>query len=741
MATKGTKQATAGAAAPKTAKPISAKSSTRKSAGDGRKLVIVESPTKAKTIGKYLGHGYTIEASGGHVVDLPASKMGIDLEHDFAPQYIVIQARRKTVAALKQSAKAAAVIYLAADPDREGEAICWHLANLLGDGKDVRRVEFHEITPRAIAQAFAHPVAIDMQRVNAQQARRILDRIVGYTLSPLLWRKVSRGLSAGRVQSVALRILVDREREIERFVPQEYWSLEATLQKRGAGEAGRFTAKLEQVDGEKIEIATGEQANQLAAELRGQSFAVADIKVAEKRRHPYAPYTTSTLQQDAYHTLRFPSERTMRIAQQLYEGVPVGDEGMTGLITYMRTDSVRIADDAMAAVRTLIRDRFGQEFLPEQPNRYKSKKSAQEAHEAIRPTAAERTPEMVQPYLTEEQAKLYDLIWRRFVASQMTPAVFKTTRVDITAGRCLLGANGSELVFAGFLAAMADPPQSGAGPIRQRASAEGSEEPEEPAAVLPPLAVGDPLTLVELVPSQHFTKPPPRYSDASLVKALEEDGIGRPSTYAPTIGTLVDRHYIERNAGALVPTELGKTVTDLLIQHFPQVLDVEFTARMEERLDQVEEGAAEWVEVVRDFYGPFSQWLQRAQEAMREVKKEVEATDKVCEQCGRPMVIKWGRRGRFLSCSGFPECRNAKPLTTGVRCPEPGCTGELVARRSKRGVFFGCSRYPQCTHISRKLPTANPPSADAPTTVVALPSICKGNFRRALNSLHPTVGT
>ncbi len=670
-----------------------AKSKSRKpsraSSGGGQKLVIVESPTKAKTIAKYLGRGYIIEASGGHVIDLPASKMGIDIEHDFEPQYIVIQKRRKTVTALKKLAKDASVIFLAADPDREGEAICWHLARVLGEGKDVRRVEFHEITPRAIEQSFAHPVSIDMQRVNAQQARRVLDRIVGYTLSPLLWRKVSRGLSAGRVQSVALRLIVDREREIERFVPKEYWSLEATLCKAGSDAA--FAAKLEKVDGEKIEIAAGDEANRLAEELKQQAFAVADVKVTEKRRHPYAPYTTSTLQQDAYHKLRFPSERTMRIAQQLYEGVHVGDEGAVGLITYMRTDSVRIADEALQALRALIDSRYGREFLPEQPNRYKSKKAAQEAHEAVRPTAVERTPEMIQPFLTEEQAKLYDLIWRRFVASQMTPAVFKQTRIDIAAGRCLFGASGSEMVFAGFLSAMA-------------------EEPEDPPMTLPMLATGDPLELVELVPSQHFTKAPPRFTDASLVKALEENGIGRPSTYAPTIGTLVGRDYIQRNSGALVPTELGKTVTDLLIEHFPKVLEVEFTAQLEERLDQVEEGQAEWVQVVRDFYGPFSQWLEQAQGAMREVKREVETTDKVCEQCGRPMVIKWGRHGRFLSCSGFPECRSAKPLTTGVKCPEPGCTGELVARRSKRGLFFGCSRYPECKHISRKLPTPGEPA-------------------------------
>ncbi len=666
--------------------------------GSKRSLVIVESPTKAKTIHKILGNDYSVKSSMGHLIDLPASSMGIDVEKDFQPTYIVIKGRKKNLDELKKEAKASDQIYLAPDPDREGEAISWHLAGALkkgNEGKPVYRVVFHEITEHAIKEAFQHPGKIDMDKVNAQQARRVLDRIVGYSLSPLLWQKVGRGLSAGRVQSVALRLVVEREREIRAFVPQEYWELEAELEKQGSGGRGQgaeeqkpFTAKLEKVDGQKAQVPNEETAKKLVAELEKAVYTVADIKEQDKRRNPQAPFTTSKMQQESFNKLRLSAERTMRIAQQLYEGVELGSDGSAGLITYMRTDSVRVAETAIQEVRGYIQTRFGEKYLPEKPNFYRSKKQAQEAHEAIRPTAVARTPEKVKPYLTEDQYRLYELIWNKFVASQMTPALYKQTTVDIEAGRCLFRTTGSHLLFDGFTVLYRD-----------------SDEEEDKELQVPSLSVKEVLRLIQLIPSQHFTKPPPRYTDASLVKTLEEKGIGRPSTYSPTIQTVVDRYYVDRREGALHPTELGMVVTDLLVKHFPEVLDYEFTANMEERLDEVEEGKENWVEVLRKFYGPFAAAVETAKEEMKKVKKSEVKTDQICDKCGKPMVIKWGRYGRFISCSGFPDCKNAKPVTSGVKCPEPGCTGELVQKRNPRGrVFYGCSRYPDCRHLASRLP-------------------------------------
>jgi len=649
-------------------------------------LVIVESPAKCKTINKYLGNGYEVAASMGHVVDLPKHKMGVDVEHDFTPEYIVVTDRKKTLSELKKKAKNKASIYLACDPDREGEAISWHLKNQLGKGKKCMRVVFNEITKEAVQQAFKKPSEIDMHLVSAQQARRVLDRLVGYNLSPLLWQKVGRGLSAGRVQSVALRLIVDREREIQAFTPEEYWSVEAQLKKQ-TGDPQPFEAKLEKIDGQKADVKDRQTAEAIVAKAKAVPFVVEDVREQKKKRNPSAPFTTSKLQQAAYNQLHFPASKTMRVAQMLYEGVEFGEEGSTALITYMRTDSVRLSDVAIKETREYIAKQYGKDYLPATPNVYKSKKQAQEAHEAIRPTSVFRRPEDVERFLTPDQYKLYSLIWAQTVSSQMTPAILAQQTVDIRAGEYLFRATGSRVEFSGCLA------------VSGR-----SEEQDRP---LPKLETAEPLDLLDLKNEQHFTKPPPRYTDASLVKALEEKGIGRPSTYAPTIMTLTGRDYVRREGGSLTPTELGILITDLLVAHFPRVLDFEFTANMEEELDQIEEGKLDWVSVIRSFYGFFSGQLDKAKEQMKTVKKASEPTDEICEKCGKPMVIKWGRRGRFMSCSGWPECKNAKSISTGIPCPQ--CKeGKLVSRRAKTGrrTFFGCTRYPQCTFIANKLPEA-----------------------------------
>ncbi len=651
----------------------------------GKALVVVESPAKCKTIGKYLGPDYEIVASMGHVMDLPKHQMGIDIENGFEPEYVVTSDRKKTLSQLKKKADKKSHLYLACDPDREGEAISWHLKNQLGSGKKVARVVFNEITKEAVQNAFKHPADIDMNLVRAQQARRVLDRLVGYNLSPLLWQKVGRGLSAGRVQSVALRLIVDQERKIRAFVPEEYWSIEAQLRKQqGAGET--FEAKCEQKAGQKVEIINEAQAKAHLANIQGQSFVVKDVKRQTKKRHPSAPFTTSKLQQSAYNLLRFPASKTMRIAQQLYEGIEIGDEGSVGLITYMRTDSVRVSDTALKETTDYIRKEFGPEYLPMTPNQYRSKKGAQDAHEAVRPTSVSRRPQDVERFLSPDQAKLYRLIWQQQVASQMVPATVAQESAEIAAGDYLFKATGSRIEFAGYLTVFGS-----------------TEEKDQP---LPQLAPGESLDLLKIDPLQHFTKPPARFTDATLVKALEERGIGRPSTYAPIIATLTERNYVGREGGALIPTELGMLVTDLLVQYFERIMDYEFTATMEERLDLVEEGQTEWIHIIKEFYDLFSPQLEIAKDKMQAVKRESEPTDEICDKCGKPMVIKWGRRGKFMSCSGWPACRNAKSISTNVACPQ--CkTGKLVMRRAKSGrgrPFYGCTRYPECNFMVNRLP-------------------------------------
>lgn len=657
-----------------------------------KSLVIVESPTKAKTIGKILGDGFSVVSSMGHIIDLPKTELGVDIEQGFAPRYVVIAKRKKVLTSLKKEAKGKECVFVATDPDREGEAIGWHIKErLLADPKvnagsggiPIKRVVFHEITPAAVRQAFANPRDFDMKMIEAQIGRRVLDRLVGYFLSPLLWKKITRGLSAGRVQSVALRLIVEREREIEKFVPREYWEIEALLRTEAAEE---FKAKLEKIDSQKAEIPTQKQAEELVEKIRQHSFLVKEVKKSQKQRYPEPPFTTSTLQQEAFNKLRFNASKTMLLAQQLYEGIDLDGEGPVGLITYMRTDSTQVAPEAIREVRDAIAAKFSAEYLPQAPNTYKSKRLAQEAHEAIRPTLISRDPGSLEGALTPDQYKLYDLIYRRFMASQMTPARFLATSVQIEAGPYGFSASGTTMLFDGFMA------------VYSRNNEENEKEKKEG---VPELSEGQALALAGLFPSQHFTKPPPRYSDSSLVKTLEEEGIGRPSTYAPIISTLLLRDYVRRLKGYFKPTELGCKVCDLLVEYFPRVMDVKFTALMEEELDEIEEGKIDRMKVLEDFYQPFKTSIDFAQENIR---KEVITTGEACEKCGRPMVIKWGRKGKFLSCSGFPECKNAKSITTGIKCPQPGCDGELIERRSRRGFFYGCSNYPTCTFITNKLP-------------------------------------
>ncbi len=644
-------------------------------------LVIVESPAKARTIQKYLGDKFLVRSCMGHVRDLPKSKMGIDLENGFQPNYVVISQKRKVVNGLKKDVKGKDNLYLASDHDREGEAISWHLNHLLSEGKNTYRVVFHEITKEAIKAAFDNPKEIDLGKVDSQQARRILDRIVGYNLSPLLWKKVGKGLSAGRVQSVTLRLIAEREKEIKSFAPQEYWELEVNLKKYDSED--NFKAKLIKINGEKLDLKNKDVAGKIFNDLKETDFIVKNIKDTEKKQNPSAPFTTSTLQQEAFNKLKFSANKTMFLSQQLYEGINVGEEGPVGLITYMRTDSFNIADSFISKVREYVPKNFGSDYLPDKPNKYKKKGRSQAAHEAIRPTSVDRSPNEVSKYLTHDQLQLYDLIWKRTLASQMNPARYMARSVDIAAEYCIFRANGRKLIFDGYTVLYS------------------KDEPN----ILPELEENEKLELVELVPSQHFTKPPPRYTEASLVKIMEEKGIGRPSTYAPTIQILAVRDYIHKNAGQLVPTELGMIVIELLISHFPKILDVGFTARVEEDLDKIEEGEVQWNSVVAEFYQPFLEQLKEAQDKMRSVKEEVIQTDEVCAICGKPMVVKWGRNGRFLGCSGYPECKNSKAITTGVKCPQEGCDGELVKKKSGKGrLFYGCNNYPNCTFTSSRLP-------------------------------------
>lgn len=659
-----------------------------------KKLVIVESPAKSKTINKFLGDDYSVASSMGHIVDLPKERMGIDIENDFKPEYVVIPQRKKYLSQLKKEMSGKTELYLAPDPDREGEAISWHLANLLGKGKAVYRVSFNEITKDAVLEAFKNrSKSIDMNRVNAQQARRLLDRLVGYSLSPLLWKKVTRGLSAGRVQSVAVRLIVERERAIKAFVPQEYWEIEASLKKKEE-ERRSFVANLEKIDDKKCDIKTEQDIKDIIDQINKEKFIVSNIKESKKRRTPPPPLNTSMMQQDSFNKLRFHVDRTMRLAQQLYEGIELDKGESVGLITYMRTDSLRIAKNGQDAARVYIAKKYGNNYCPPKPHIYKSKKSAQEAHEAIRPTLPLREPESVKKFLTPDQYKLYELIWNRFIASQMSQALLSLTQVEIKAGRFLFRASGTNVIFDGFMAVYKVEPKK------------DPDDRRKEIWKLPLLEVGEALDLIKLKPSQHFTKSPPRYSDASLVKDLEDKGIGRPSTYAPILYTIILRNYVKRERGYLYPTDLGIIVNDLLIQHFPKIVNAKFTATMEEALDEIEDGKINWISVLKDFYGPFAKSVQRAQTAMKDVNKAAVKTDEVCEKCGRGMVIKWGRRGKFLSCSGFPECRNARSISTGIKCPNPGCGGELVERRSRnRGrLFYGCTDYPKCTYTTNRLP-------------------------------------
>jgi DNA topoisomerase-1 len=672
-------------------------------------LVIVESPTKAKTLSRFLGPRYSVRASLGHVRDLPKSQLGVDIVNDFTPKYLVPREKKELIKELKDAVKQARSVWLATDPDREGEAISWHLAEATAvDPAKVRRVVFHEITKDAVTEAFRRPRAIDMELVNAQQARRILDRLVGYEISPLLWRNVKGRLSAGRVQSVAVRLIVDREREIQAFVPTEYWTIDADLAKRGAkAKKEHLRASLIGIWGQRDKLAIPDEgrATALVADLRPASFAVADVRRREVQRQPAAPFTTSTLQQEAARKLRFTAKRTMMVAQQLYEGIFLPDEGESvGLITYMRTDSTNIAASAQQEARAYITQKFGGDFVPATPRVFSKKaRNAQEAHEAIRPTSTYREPERIKAALTTEQYRLYDLIWKRFVASQMEAAVLDTTAVDIQASQTpsgtayLLRANGSVIKFPGFLELY-------------REGTDDGEVDDDGKRPLPEVLVGEPLDLLDLLPEQHFTQPPPRYTEATLVKALEEQGIGRPSTYAPTISTIIERGYVQRVDRRLVPTELGFTVNDLLVQYFPDIVDVGFTAQLEERLDDIANGEREWVPVLSDFYTPFHAEVERAAESMPKVKVEDEPYGEACEKCGRPLVIKMGRYGRFIACSGFPTCRNAKPLLekVGVRCPECG-EGEMVVRASKKGrTFYGCDRFPACTFTVWDRPLPEP---------------------------------
>ena len=750
-----------------------------------KSLIIVESPTKAKTITKYLGRGYTVMASVGHIKDLPTSKLGVDLEHNFKPQYVTIKGKSKVLADIKKKAEESDKVFLAPDPDREGEAIAWHLAEELrgkskkkSDGK-VFRVLFNEITERAIKQALQSPGQIDMKLVNAQQARRVLDRIVGYQGSQLLWKKVRRGLSMGRVQSVAVLLMCEREAEREAFRAEEYWSITVLL---AGSNPPPFEAKLHSINGEEVSIGNAEQAGKIVSAIQGKAFTVTSIERKEKKRNPVAPFITSRLQQEAARKLHFTPKKTMTLAQQLYEGIEIGAEGATGLITYMRTDSPRISQEATAEARQVIQERFGAEYLPETPNLYKTSKAAQEAHEAIRPTSAARDPESIRPYLEQDQYNLYKLIWNRFIASQMVPAILDVTRVESTPldtkTKYLFRSNGTVVKFPGHTIVYME------GVDRELFVQKPKQDEEVDDAAerqLPELTEGERLRLVEqpeqtspgVTSKQHFTQPPPRYNEALLIKELEEKGIGRPSTYAAIISTIQDRKYVEKVEGRFLPTETGRTVNDFLLKGFPDVVNVDFTSQLEAELDEVEEGNKPWVDAVRDFYDPFALDLEKAKSIpgpkdtvepptdipcekcgrMMEIKwgrngkflacpgykddppckntqnfeklpdgtikiipKQELTTDQVCEKCGSPMIVKSGRFGKFIACSAYPECKTTKPLALGVKCPQPGCGGDLVQKRTRKGrSFFACSKYPACEYalwdrpIPKTCPTCSAP--------------------------------
>lgn len=683
---------TAATAEQKTAekKPAAKKKTTtkKKAAKSGKKyLVIVESPAKAATIGKFLGSNYKIEASMGHIRDLPKSQLGIDYDNDFEPKYITIRGKGELLSKLRKDARAADKVYLATDPDREGEAISWHLLHALNleAEKDISRITFNEITKTAVKKSIGEARDIDMDLVDAQQARRVLDRMVGYTISDLLWKKVKRGLSGGRVQSVALRLVCSREEEIRAFIPEEYWTLGAKL----TDAAGKtFEAKFYGKGEEKTELHSEAETNAVLAGLAGQDFSVTEVKTGSRQKKPVAPFTTSTMQQEASKHLNMATQKTMMIAQQLYEGISIKGEGTVGLVSYIRTDSFRISDEAYAAVVDYIKGAYGAEYVNPERVVYKSKGKTQDAHEAIRPTDVNRTPDSIKDSLSKDQYRLYKLIWERFVASQMSPALYDTLSVRLKAGDYAFRASGSRLRFSGFL----------------EAYSKGEEEDEK---IIPKLTEGDVLTAKALLPEQHFTQPPARYTDASLIKTLEEIGVGRPSTYAPTLTIIQSRHYVTKEAKNLFPTELGEMVNEIMQRYFPDIVDTEFTAHMEERLDDVEMGKEEWKQVIRDFYPGFKTSVEHAAEKLEKIEIKDEVSDVICEKCGRNMVIKYGRYGKFLACPGFPECQNAKPYfeDAGVNCPE--CGGKVQIKKTKKGrVYYGCEHNGDgCDFMSWNRPT------------------------------------
>jgi DNA topoisomerase-1 len=656
-----------------------------------KSLLIVESPAKVRTLSKFLGKDIAIKASIGHVKDLPTKELGVDIDNNFIPTYVVIQGKEKVLKDLKKAAKGTEKIFLGPDPDREGEAIAWHIAEELnGDSERILRVEFNEITEKAVKEALKNPRRINRNLFDAQQARRILDRLVGYKLSPLLWRKVRRGLSAGRVQSVALRLIVEREREIEAFQTEEYWSITATFE---GSTPPLFHAKLLRINNQKIHIKDEKAAKGIVEDIVGKTFAVQNVEIKTRKRNPAPPFITSTLQQEASRKLRFTAKKTMLIAQQLYEGLEIGEEGSVGLITYMRTDSVKVASDAQNEAKQFILKEFGENFAPQRKPVYKSKKSAQEAHEAIRPTSVLRVPKVMKGYLSRDQYGLYKLIWNRFLASQMSPALLEQTSIDIVADEYLFRSTGTVVQFPGFMSLYT----------------ESMDEKAEDEETIPSLKKKDILKTIELLPKQHFTQPPPRFTEATLVKDLEAKGIGRPSTYAAILSTIQERKYTEKLEGRFKPTELGILVTELLIDRFPELMDIGFTAKMEDKLDMIEGGTSQWDKIIRDFYAPFDRELNEALASLGKVKPKDIPTDQTCEQCGKPMIIKWGRHGRFIACSGFPACRNTKPLKeqgaeAGKETPEveqtdekcQKCGADMVIKSGRFGRFLACTNYPKC---------------------------------------------
>jgi DNA topoisomerase-1 len=665
-------------------------------------LVIVESPAKAKTINKYLGKQYIVKASLGHIKDLPKRDLAVDIEHGFAPHYEIIEGKKKLIGELKAAARKVEEVYLAADPDREGEAICYHLQEELGEKKNgpkIFRVMFNEITKKAVQAAFLKPSQVNVDLVDAQQARRVLDRLVGYKISPLLWDKVRRGLSAGRVQTVALRLVVEREREIRAFQKKEYWTIDVEL---AAKKPPLLTARLIKKNDETPEVGAQETADQIVASLDGANYVVKSVGTREKRRNPVAPFITSTLQQESARKLRFSVKRTMMLAQRLYEGIEIGREGAVGLITYMRTDSTRVSEDAVRDVRHYINERYGSPFVPESPNIYKSKKEAQDAHEAIRPTSAAFSPEVVEKYLAEDEMKLYRLIWNRFVASQMMPALYDQTTIDVAAkgkddAAYVFRATGSVLKFDGYLK------------VYQEGKDQIDEEDEEMKHRLPLVTEGETLRFKQIKPEQHFTEPPPRYNEATLVKRLEADGVGRPSTYASILSTIQEREYVKKEGGRFIPTELGMVVTDLLLESFDDIFDVSYTARMEEELDEIEDGKLDWRTAMGEFYERFDKDLKHAEAHMTDIKRMEKPTDLICEKCGKPLVIKWGKHGSFIACTGYPECTYTRELTVdlpdvdGVDLSEQGeeeycenCGRPMVLKKGRFGTFLACSGYPDC---------------------------------------------